>query len=427
MPAFGALVAEPLYVLADTAVVGHLGTPQLAGLAIASSVLLTAHAVCIFLAYGTTAAVSRLLGAGDDREAAHQAVQGLWLGALIGVALAMAGAPLAGPLVRALGATDTDGVAGYATTYLLVSLLGLPAMLGVLAGSGYLRGLQDTRTPLLVAVGTAVLNLVLEVVLIYGLDLGMGASAAATVVAQWIAAAIYVRRIGRAALAEGVGLRPDARSVRSLLRVGGALLVRTAALRSALVLATFVAASLGTVEVGAHQIGYELWNFLALALDAVASAGQALTGRLLGSGRVDDARAAARRMLELGALAGVAGGLAVALTRTLLASLFSNDPRVTALAAFVLLIVALLQPVNGVVFALDGILIGAGDAAFLAKAMVGAFVGFAAAIAVVLATDAGIGWLWASLGLFMVLRLLPLWRRFEAGTWAVAGAVRACR
>jgi MATE family, multidrug efflux pump len=164
VPAFGALIAEPVYILTDTAIVGHLGTPQLAGLAVASSLLLSLYAVFVFLAYGTTAAVSRLLGAGDEREAAHQAVQSVWLAVMLGVAILAAGSMLAEPLVALMGAEGA--VRDEALVYLRISLWGVPAMLAVLAGTGYLRGLQDTRTPLVVAVGTALLNLVVEVVLI---------------------------------------------------------------------------------------------------------------------------------------------------------------------------------------------------------------------------------------------------------------------
>src|SRR5690606_33710384 len=172
LPAFGALVAEPLYVLTDTAIVGHIGTPQLGGLAVASTILLTLHSVFIFLAYGTTAAVSRLLGAGDHREAAHQAVQSLWLAGLIGVGLVAVGLVGSDALVSAMGATGA--VKTNALVYLRISLFGVPALLLVMAGTGYLRGLQDTRTPLVIAVGTGALNLVLELVLVYGFDQGIG-------------------------------------------------------------------------------------------------------------------------------------------------------------------------------------------------------------------------------------------------------------
>lgn len=422
MPALGALVAEPLYVLADTAVVGHLGTPELGGLAVASTVILTGYALFIFLAYGTTAAVSRLLGAGDERAAAGEAVQSLWLAAGIGVALAGAGWAAAPGLIGALGATGE--VAGHALVYLRVSLPGIPALLLTLAGVGYLRGLQDTRTPLAVAGASALANLVIELVLIYGLDFGIGASALATVIAQWGAAAVYLTTIGRAVRRLDVGLRPDPPAIARLAAVGGALLLRTAALRGSITVATAVATRLGTTDVAAHAIAFELWNLLALVLDAVAIAGQAITGRLLGAGAVGEARAAGRRMIEWGVMSGVVLGAAVVLLRPVLPHVFSDDPAVTALAAFLLWWVAVMQPVNGVVFVLDGILIGAGDLRFLAGAMVAAAVAFVPAAVAVAALDLGIGWLWAALAVLMLARLAALLARFATPAWAVPGAVR---
>ena len=422
IPAFGALIAEPLYVLTDTAVVGHLGTPQLAGLAVASSVLLTLYAVFIFLAYGTTAAVSRLLGAGDEREAAHQAVQSMWLALLIGLGVIVIGLGLSGRLVGWMGAEGA--VATNALVYLRISLAGVPAMLLVLAGAGYLRGLQDTRTPLLVAIGTAAANLVIEVTLIYGLGLGIGASALATVLAQVGGAAVYVRRVGRAARRHGADLAPHPASLAALARVGGDLLVRTAALRAALVVATAVAARLGSVDVAAHVIAFEIWNFLALGLDAIAIAGQAMVGRALGAGDGPGARDAGRRMIEWGVALGALIGVLVAVLRTVLPHLFTDDPEVLALATFLLLWVAALQPVNAVAFVLDGVLIGAGDMRFLAGAMIVAAAVFIPAALLVLALDAGIGWLWASLGLLMATRASTLLARFTSDRWIVLGARR---
>lgn len=422
IPAFGALVAEPLYVLTDTAIVGHLGTPQLGGLAVASTILLTLHSVFIFLAYGTTAAVSRLLGAGDDREAAHQAVQSLWLGGLIGVVLVAVGFVASDVLVSAMGATGD--VKANALVYLRISLLGVPALLLVMAGTGYLRGLQDTRTPLVIAVGTGALNLVLEVVFVYGFDRGIGASALTTVAAQWVAAGIYLQRVGRAGAGQDVDFRPHPASLRRLGAVGRDLLVRTIALRASLVVATAVATRMGTVEVAAHQIAFELWSFLAMALDAIAIAGQALVGRALGAGDGRSARGAGRRMIEWGVVFGVVVGVAVLSVRTVLPHLFTDDPEVIALAAFVLLWLAVLQPVNAVAFVLDGILIGAGDMRFLAWAMVGAAAVFVPAAIAVSATGAGIGWLWASLGLLMTTRVVTLGARFAGDRWIVLGATR---
>lgn len=425
VPALGTLVAEPLYVLADTAIVGHLGTDELAGLALASNVLLTGFAVFIFLAYGTTASVSRLLGAGDEREAAHQATQGMWLAAAIGVVLAAAGWVFAGPLIDLLG--GEGAVRANALVYLRISLLGFPALLVTLAGTGYLRGLQDTRRPLYIALGTALANLVIETVLIYGFDQGIGASALATVVAQVAGAAVYVTWVGRAVRRHGVDLLPDPATIGRLLVVGLDLLIRTAALRGSFTFATAVAARIGTTELAAQQIAFEVWSFLALSLDAIAIAGQAMIGRFLGADDAAGARAVGRRMLEWGFGVGVVFAVVVGVLRVPIAHVFSSDAEVVALAGFVLGLVALMQPLNGVVFALDGILIGAGDMRFLAWAMAGAAAVFIPSAWLVLATDAGIGWLWGALVLLMASRFVALQWRFLGEGWLVTGAVRSRR
>ncbi len=422
VPALGALIAEPLYVLTDTAIVGHLGTPELGGLAVASTILLTLYTVFIFLAYGTTAAVSRLLGAGDEGEAAHQAVQSLWLAVIVGAGLMVVGLVGADALVGLMGAEGA--VRTNALLYLRISLLGVPALLVVLAGTGYLRGLQDTRTPLAVAVGTGALNLVLEVTFIYGLGRGLGASAATTVVAQYVGAGVYLWRIGRSVRRFDVDLRPHPASLRRLGAVGRDLFVRTVALRAALLVATAVATRLGPVDVAAHQIAFEIWSILALALDAIAIAAQAMVGRFLGAGDAGAARGAARRMIEVGVALGVACGTAVFAVHTVLPGVFTDDPAVADVAAFLLVWVAVLQPVNAVAFVLDGILIGAGDMRFLAWAMAGAAAVFIPPAVAVAALDAGIGWLWASLGLLMATRAVTLGARFAGDRWLVLGAVR---
>ncbi len=422
VPALAALAAEPLYVLADTAVVGHIGPDALAGLAVASSILLLGYAVFIFLAYGTTASVARLLGAGDEREAAHQAVQGMWLAAVLGVVVALATLALSEPLLTLLGATGA--VREQAAIYLRISLAGVPAMLVVLAGTGYLRGLQDTRTPLFVALGSALLNLVLELVLIPGMGFGIGASALSTVIAQWTSAAIYVVWVARAVRHHEVPLGPHGRTLRRLAVVGRDLFLRTAALRGSLLLATAVATRIGTVQVAAHQIAFEIWSFLALVLDALAIAGQAMIGRFLGAGSAAEARAAGRRLLQWGVAAGAVLGVLVVVLRPWLPDLFTGDAAVAALAGTLLLWVAALQPVNGVVFVLDGLLIGAGDMGFLAWAMWIAFGVFAAGALVVLALGLGIQWLWACLAALMLSRLTVLGLRWRTDRWAVTGAAR---
>jgi len=420
VPAFGALVAEPLYVLTDTAIVGHLGTDELAGLAIAAAVLLSAHAALIFLAYGTTGIVGRLRGAGDEEAATVQGVQALWLAAILGLILSGVLAVSSGPIVDLFD--PAPAVRIHALTYLRISLVGLTGMFVILAGTGFLRGLQDTRTPLVIALVSAVANLLIELVLVFGLDMGVAGSAWSTVAVQVGAAVWLVRHIVVRARRSGVSTRPHRRSLLRSMRVGAQLFVRTAALRGSLVIAAALASRLGTAELAAHQVGMEVWSLLALALDAVAIAGQALVAQELGAGRVDTAREAGSRMIGMSIQVGILFMVVLLVVGPWVGSIFSDDRAVVDLAGFVLLYVALMQPLNGVVFALDGILIGAGDLRFLAAAMVGAFMSFGVVGIVIGATGAGIGWLWVGVTWLMFARTVPLWLRFRTGRWAVVGS-----
>lgn len=399
---------------------GHLGTVQLGGLGIASTVLLTAATAFIFLAYGTTGAVGRRIGAGDGRGAAHMAVQGLWLALGLGVASALL-LLAAGPALIAILGGEGE-VATNAEVYLRISLIGIPALLVTMAGTGYLRGIQDLRTPLVVAGATAVGNLALQLVLIEGFDQGIGASALSTVVAQGAGAAVYVVKVLGAARALGARLAPDVDALRRLGRIGRDLLIRTAALRLAFGGAIAVAARLGVVPLAAHQVAFEVTTFLSLVLDALAIAGQSLVATALGAGAADRARATGRRILWWGLMAGGIAGVALLAVRNPLARVFSDDPAVVALTADLLVWVAVLQPIAGVVFALDGILIGAGDLRYLARAMATVGVGFCALALVVLRADLGVQWLWAALGLMLIGRLIPLLVRFHRGRWAILGA-----
>ena len=420
VPAVGALVAEPLYLLADTAVVGHLGTSPLAGLAVASGVLLFAYGMCIFLAYGTTASVARLTGAGRPEAAAAQAVQGLWLAASLGVALAVLGAWFGQRLLGLLGAEGT--VLDQAGTYLRISLLGAPAMLVMLAGVGYLRGRRDTVRPLWVAVGTAALNLILEVVLIYGFGLGIGASAAATVGAQWIGAGCYLAWIGSEVRCYEVSLSPDWSALRRLALVSTDLIVRNLSLGGTFLVGTSVAARIGAVPVAAHQVAFHVWMMLALIMDGLAIAAQAMVGTALGAGDGDGARRIGRRTIVWSVGVGITLGLALLLARDFVSGLFSNDPAVVGLAGFLFLHVGLMAPLAGVAFALDGVLIGAGDQRFMAWAMAAsALLGTAAMVAGRLA-NLGIGWLWGAIWVFVAGRSVILGARFRGNHWVVLGA-----
>ncbi|MGW2596076.1 MATE family efflux transporter [Streptomyces klenkii] len=422
VPAFGALVAEPLFVMADSAIVGHLGTPELAGLGIAAALLTTAAGVFVFLAYATTAAVSRRVGAGDLKGAIRQGMDGIWLAALLGAALVAAVLPAAPAVVELLGASPT--AAPHATTYLRISALGMPAMLILLAATGVLRGLQDTRTPLYVAVGGFALNGALNAGLVYGTGLGIAGSAWGTVIAQWAMTAVYLAVVLRGARRHDASLRPDAAGIRACARAGVPLLVRTLSLRAVLVIATAVAARLGDTQVAAHQIVLSLWSLLAFALDAIAIAGQAIIGRYLGAGDADGARAACRRMVQWGIVSGVVLGALVVAARPLFIPLFTADGTVRDALLPALLVVALSQPVAGVVFVLDGVLMGAGDGTYLAWAMVLVLAAFAPAALLVPALGGGVTALWWAMTLMMTVRMVTVWLRARSGRWIVTGATR---
>ncbi|MFF9148711.1 MATE family efflux transporter [Streptomyces sp. NPDC014861] len=422
LPAFGALVAEPLFLMVDSAVVGHLGTPQLAGLAIAGALLSTAVSVFVFLAYATTAAVARRVGAGDLPAALRQGIDGIWLALLLGLAVVAVTLPTAPWLVQVFGASDT--AAPYATTYLRISILGIPAMLIVLAATGVLRGLQDTRTPLYVAVGGFAVNGALNIGLVYGAGLGIAGSAWGTVIAQCGMAVAYLVVVVRGARRHGVSLRPDAPGIRASAQAGVPLLVRTLSLRAVLMIATAVAARLGDTEVAAHQIILSLWSLMAFALDAIAIAGQAIIGRYLGAGDADGARQVCRRMVQWGVVSGVVLGLLLVLARPLFIPLFTGDPAVQSTLLPALLVVALSQPISGVVFVLDGVLMGAGDGPYLARAMLLTLAVFAPVALLVPVFGGGLTALWWAMTLMMGVRMGTLWFRMRSGRWIVTGATR---
>ncbi|WP_433330863.1 MATE family efflux transporter [Spirillospora sp. CA-294931] len=422
VPAFGALVAEPLFLLSDSAIVGHLGTAQLGGLGVAGQALATLVYLCVFLAYGTTASVARQVGAGDVTGAIRQGIDGMWLALALGIALMAAGWPLAPWLVDAFGASDA--VSPYAETYLKVSLVGLPGMLIVLAGTGVLRGLQDTRTPLLVSIGGFGLNLVLNLLFVLGFGWGIAGSAWGTVIAQTASGGVYVVMVLRAARRHGASARPDIAGLIAAAGAGVNLILRTAALRLVLIVATSVAARMGDPEVAAYQIGFQVWTLLVFALDAIAIAGQAITGRYLGAADRTGTRQVTRRMIQWGVACGIVFGIGILAVRPWLPGLFTSDDHVRDLLLGSLIIVALLQPFAGVVFVLDGILIGAGDGAYLAWTTMIATVAFLPAALLAYWWDAGLTGLWLAIGLWILARLTTLGLRARGDAWMVTGAVR---
>ena len=424
-PALGALVAEPMFVLVDSAVVGHLGTAQLAGLSLASTLLLTLVGLCVFLAYATTAAVARRLGAGAEREALQSGIDGMWLALLLGAVLAAALLLAAPWAVSAMGASDD--VAAHAVTYLRWSAPGLPGMLLVLATTGVLRGLQDTRTPLWVASGGAVFNAVGSVTLVYGAGMGIAGSALATTTAQLLMALVLTAVVVAGARRRGASLRPHHAGIWANAVAGAPLFVRTVSLRLAILLTVWTATSLGAVALAGNQVVNSLWGLAAFALDALAIAAQALVGHGLGSGDVDRVRAVLRRCLQWGVGAGAVIGVLFAASGWWIAPLFSPDPGVRLAVTAGLVVCGVLMPMAGWVFVLDGVLIGAGDGRYLAWAgllTLALYVPCALAIRAWAPDGAvGLAWLWAAFaGVFMLARALTTGLRARGDRWMVTGA-----
>lgn len=436
VPAFLALIAEPLFLLADSAIVGHLGVEPLAGLGIASSVLLTAANIFVFLAYGTTSIVARQLGAGSRRGAIAAGIDGLWLAVVLGVVTAVLVGVLADPLCGFFGASDA--AREQAVTYLRISAAGIPGMLVVLAITGVLRGLQDTRTPLVAAVMGFSANIALNVLFVYGLDMGIAGSAWGTVIAQTGMAVALVIVLIRDATHDHVPLRAHPGRVLAAARQGMPLLVRTLALRAALVLTVWVGAGLGDVPLAAHQVVATVWSFMAFALDALAIAAQALVGKELGAGDTARVRAATDLMVRWGLVGGAVLGLLVIAFSGLLPGLFTSDPLLQHAITAGLIVAGLGQPLAGYVFVIDGVLIGAGDGPWLARAQVvtlAAYLPLALGLAAIGSWIVGtpptpvgevnaVRWLWFAFTGFMVARAVTLRLRVGTTHWMVTGGTR---
>ena len=417
LPALGALAAEPLYVLADTAIVGHLGRPQIAALGLAGTVLSTAFTIFNFLTYGTTAVVARASGAGQDERAARLAAQALWVSVAIGTTLLIVCEAVASPLLRGLGGHGHSG--SLAVLYFRIAALGLPAALIALAGQGYLRGVSNLRRPLEIVVASNIANLVLEVLFVYGFGWGIAGSAAGTATAQAGMGAAFLVELLRP---HAQSKRPSLAEIRPLVRVGRQIFVRTTALLASFLLAASVLARMGDAPLGAHQIAFQLFIFLALVLDAVAIAGQVIVGRMLGGGDDAGAHAAALRMIGWSVVLGGVFMVALLALEPWVPRLFTDDPAVLHEARAIWVLFAVMQPLAGAVFALDGILIGASDTSYLMWSMLAASLGVFIPIALAaLAFDWGIVGVWAGLDALIAARLVLLGTRFAGRRWAVVG------
>ncbi|NMO52489.1 MATE family efflux transporter [Actinoplanes sp. TBRC 11911] len=419
LPALVVLAAEPLYVLVDTAVVGHLGRIPLAAIAVSGTVMSVAAWLGTLMAYGTTGRAARRFGAGDRQSAVAEGVQASWLALSTGVLLAILAQFFARPLAGLLAGdpATADAAAGW----LKIAALGAPGLLLAAAGNGWMRGVQDTRRPLIFVLGANVLSAILCPILVYPVGWGLHGSAVANVVAQSVSGGLFLYALIR----ETHALRPSPQVIVDQLRLGRDLLIRGAAFQACFLSATAVASRFGAEAVGAHQIALQLWFFSALALDAVAIAAQSLVGAALGAGDAGAARDVARRVTIAGGLAAIVFALLATAGHDRIPGWFTPDQGVHEQAAIVWPWFIGLLPFAGIVYALDGVLIGAGDVRFLRNAtLLAALLGFLPMIWLAYGLELGLGGVWAGLGLFILLRFVTIVVRWRNGRWAVVGAVR---
>jgi putative MATE family efflux protein len=419
LPALGALAAEPLYVLGDTAIVGHVNTQALAGLALGGLLLAETLGFVTVLEYGATAKVSRLFGAGQQREALDVGVQATWFALGLGLLALALIQILADPALQVLagGATPAQHDA---LLWLRIASLGAPFVLITAAGQGWLRGFQDTRTPFIVLGISNLLSVCLSLLLVQGAGMGIEGSAVANVVAQVAAGGTFIVLLIR----RHAPLAPSLERIRGQLRAARDLALRTASFFAAFTTAAAVAARMGDAQLAAHQIGFQLWILIALALDAIAIAAQSLIGSLLGSGEVDAAWALGRRLLRYGAVFGSAIAVLLVVLHGVLPPLFTNDHRVHQQASVLWPWLVAMMPFAGVLFALDGVLLGAGDLAFMRN--VTALAAFGGFLPLVLATSVwglGLGGIWAALSLFIGIRLLAGVLHWRGRAWLVPGTL----
>ncbi|MHA3704278.1 MATE family efflux transporter [Jatrophihabitans sp. YIM 134969] len=418
--AFVVLAAEPLYVLVDTAVVGHLGEVALGGVGIAGTLLALVTMIGGFLEYGTTARAARWYGAGRLEDAVAEGAQATWLAVFLGLGGVGIGQAVAGPLTRALagGATPTQAAA---EEWLRIAVCGLPLVLIVVAGNGWLRGVQDTRTPIRVVLLANAVSAALCPVLVYPVGWGVAGSAVANVAAQALGAALFVRALLRATPQR----RPHWRTMRAQLVIGRDLLLREVGFHAAFLTSAGVAARMGAAQVAAHQIALQLWTFLALVLDSFAIAAQSLVGAALGGSDPAEARRTAWRVARLGLVVGVVIAGLLALGHDAVPAVFTSSEAVREQAQRLWPWFVAMMPAAGVVFALDGVLIGAGDVAFMRNlTLVGALLVFVPLDLLALHLGWGIGGVWAGLTGFVLVRLVGMVVRCAGTRWLVVGETR---
>lgn len=421
LPALGVLAAEPLYLLFDAAVVGRLGALPLAGLAVGGLVLAQVSTQLTFLSYGTTARAARMHGAGRERDAVGEGVQATWLALVLGVLIVGVMQVLCGPILSVVG--GGGDIASEATSWFRIAVLGVPFVLVSLAGNGWMRGVQDTARPLRYVLAGIGLSSLLCPLLVHGLLgfplMGLHGSAVANVLGQTVAGVFFIV----AALKAGAPLRPSWSIMRAQLILGRDLVLRSLAFQACFLSAAAVASRFGAASVAANQVVLHMWNLVSLTLDSLAIAAQTLVGAALGRSDIGGATRLGWRLTIWSTVFAVVLAAAFAGGYSVIPSLFTTDGSVIESMHSIWWIFVVIVPIAGVVFALDGVLLGAGDAAFLRSAtLVCALVGFLPSIWMALAFDWGLRGIWFGLGIFVTLRMIAVLGRTLSGKWALVGA-----
>ncbi len=424
------LVAEPLYLMLDLAVVGRLGGLDLAALGVGVLVLSVVSTQLTFLSYGTTARSAQKFGRGDRAGAVAEGVQASWIALGVGAVIVVVVGVCAPWILAAL--TGGGEVAAEATTWLRIAVWGVPLILLSMAGNGWMRGVQDTRRPIIYVVVGLGVSAVLCPVLVHGLlgapTLGLEGSAVSNVVGQSIAGMLFAVRVWRDSAQHPAagGSRPQWPIIRGQLVLGRDLIVRSLSFQICFLSAAAVASRFGVAAVASHQLVLQLWNFVALLLDSFAIAAQALVGAALGAGAVPAAWRVTKRVTVWSLSVSIGLAVIFAAGNVVIPKIFTGDTDVLRTVGTPWWFFVAMLPIAGIVFALDGVLLGSADAAFLRTAtLVSALVGFLPMIWFSLIFDWGLAGIWSGLILFMVLRLLTVSWRIRSEKWTtVANPVR---
>ncbi|MCD4550075.1 MATE family efflux transporter [Schaalia sp. lx-260] len=368
LPALASLIAEPLFTLIDSSMIGHLGTNELAGQAVASQILMTAVTLFIFLSYSTTSLSARALGSGDDRKAIRSGIDAIWLACGLGI-ITTALLIVLGPTLTGLFHT-TPEVAPHALSYLYSAAPGTIGMFITMAAVGTFRGMQDTRTPMVITLIGTLLNILLNALFIYGFEWGVAGSGAGTSLAQTAMGAIMAGLVLRHAHTLNIPLSASRSGLWGAVLEGAPLMVRGMSLRLVGLLLLWPATTLGTKAVASYQIILSIWIFACFLLDALAIAAQTMVGISVGSKNQSQLRELLHTLNLWGLWTGVLIGITIAITSPWLPYLFTSDTAMYSITTWGLIASALGMPIGGVVFLLDGVLIGAGEGRFMATASV---------------------------------------------------------